>query len=142
MFIKRISYWLSQKLYKKYHNHKRYWYYYRTQCIIFQFTEMSILLGISILLNIVLKTLLIVLGFGLVRSFKSNNHLDNYKKCILLSTSSIIFLSYINTIHNAFFIGIIWGLILNSKLGYFIVKGFNWIWSKGSESYEMVKRFF
>ena len=101
--MKRLSYFIAQKLYRKYHKHKRYWYYFYAQFAVFNLTELFVLFFMASLLDTTKQTALVLLGFFTVRSFNAKNHLNSYVKCIIVSTLSLIGLSLVSNVYTAFF---------------------------------------
>ncbi len=125
MFIKKWSYFLANKKYKKKCKNTKYWYYEKYQYRIFSLVEMSILLGISIFFNIVSQMVLVFIGYAIIRSFRAKNHLDSYSKCIIFSTIWIISFSLISNNYTAIIFGLFAGYIIDTKVGSYILKNFD-----------------
>ena len=125
MAIKKLSYYIGRRLYRKYHKHSKYWYYFYVQFCIFNATELLILFCISNWLNITLKTVLVLIGFFMIRSTNAKNHMDSYSKCIIVSTVNLIGLSIISNIYDAFFMGFLFGYLLDTRIGNSYLKFWN-----------------
>jgi accessory gene regulator protein AgrB len=123
--MKHIAYKLAMHWHKKYHAHSRYWYYFYAQFLIFNLTETAILFLISAVLGITFKTLLVLIGFTIVRTVRGNNHLNSYLRCIAFSTIHLILLSLISSVYNAFLAGLVFGYLIDTKLGTMYLKIFN-----------------
>ncbi len=119
-FIRRWSYGLANNLAITLNesHEKRHLYYYGLQMIIGGIVKLTLLIAVSLMLDILLPTFAVLAFFGVLRIAAGGYHMDNYVKCMV--TSFAIFIGAGFIVKYTYFLWSIKALIVFVAATFFI----------------------